>query len=148
MRHCGFRRDERGAAAVEFAIVLPLLLVIVFGIIDFGRYLAVRNNLAAAVREGARLASAQATSAEVVSVGRGRTAGYLAAVERGADSAATAGLVSVTMDQPAAGLITVSVTGYAFSPVTPYADQFFKSGSASSIALPAFSAVFRWERSL
>lgn len=51
------RRSERGAALVEFALVLPLLLVVIAGIVDFGflfqRYEVVTN----AAREGARLAS-------------------------------------------------------------------------------------------
>ena len=45
----------RGAAAVEFAIVLTLLLMIVFGIIDFGRALNAQETLTQAAREGARL---------------------------------------------------------------------------------------------
>jgi hypothetical protein len=50
-------REERGAALVEFALVLPLLLVTFAGIVDFGfafqRYEVITN----AAREGARLAS-------------------------------------------------------------------------------------------
>ena len=50
-------RSERGAELVEFALVLPLLLVLIGGIVDFGflfqRYEVVTN----AAREGARLAS-------------------------------------------------------------------------------------------
>lgn len=46
---------SRGAAAVEFAIVLTLLLLIVFGIIDFGRAYNAKVTLAQAAREGARL---------------------------------------------------------------------------------------------
>ena len=49
------RSTERGQAVIELALTLPLLLVVVFGIIDFGfmfqRYEAVTN----AAREGARL---------------------------------------------------------------------------------------------
>ncbi len=46
---------DRGAAAVEFALVFPLLLLIVFGIIDFGRALNAQITLTQAAREGARL---------------------------------------------------------------------------------------------
>jgi Flp pilus assembly protein TadG len=51
------RRDERGAAAVEFALILPLLLMFVFGIVEFGRAYNARIELTAAVREGARAAA-------------------------------------------------------------------------------------------
>src|ERR1700747_2671037 len=44
---------DRGAAAVEFALVFPLLLLIVFGIIDFGRALNAQITLTQAAREGA-----------------------------------------------------------------------------------------------
>ncbi len=38
--HAGlFRRDQRGAAAVEFVLILPLLIVLVLNITDFGLYL-------------------------------------------------------------------------------------------------------------
>ena len=48
---------ERGSAAVEFALLLPVLLLIVFGIIDFGRALNAQETLTQAAREGARLAA-------------------------------------------------------------------------------------------
>ncbi len=47
------RRDE-GASAVEFALVVPLLIMIVFGIIAFGIVLAQQQALSNAAREGAR----------------------------------------------------------------------------------------------
>lgn len=46
---------DRGAAAVEFALLFPLLMLIVFGIIDFGRALNAQITLTQAAREGARL---------------------------------------------------------------------------------------------
>jgi Flp pilus assembly protein TadG len=46
---------DRGAAAVEFALLLPLLLLIVLGIVDFGRILNAQVTLTQAAREGARL---------------------------------------------------------------------------------------------
>ena len=57
MRHRPARNAprDRGAAAVEFALLLPMLLLLVFGIIDFGRALNAQITLTQAAREGARL---------------------------------------------------------------------------------------------
>jgi len=51
------RHDERGAAAVEFAMILPLLIVLVFGIVQFSIAYNRQQGLHAAAREGARIAS-------------------------------------------------------------------------------------------
>ena len=48
---------DRGSVAVEFALVVPALLLIVFGLIDFGRALNAQISLTGAAREGARLAA-------------------------------------------------------------------------------------------
>lgn len=47
-------RKDGGAAAVETALVLPILLLIVFGLIDFGRMFNAQITLNEAAREGAR----------------------------------------------------------------------------------------------
>ena len=47
-------RDERGASAVEFALVLPVLLLLVVGIIEFGRGFQVSGTLSAAARDAVR----------------------------------------------------------------------------------------------
>ena len=66
-------RRERGAAAVELAIVLPLLLLLVGGIIDFGRLMFAEVMVTNAAREGARslvvgLTPAQATTSARLSM--------------------------------------------------------------------------------
>lgn len=50
-------RDQRGAAALEMAIVLPILILLVFGIIQFSIYFNRLQGLQAAAREGARVAA-------------------------------------------------------------------------------------------
>jgi Flp pilus assembly protein TadG len=49
-------RSDRGQALIEFALVLPLLLLLVFGITEFSRAWMTVNVLTSAAREGARLA--------------------------------------------------------------------------------------------
>ena len=47
-------KHDRGAAAVEFALVFPLLLIMLFAIIDFGWVLNQQMSVTAAARESAR----------------------------------------------------------------------------------------------
>ena len=68
--HADRLRGERGAAAVEFALVIPLLLVFLFSIISVSRAFQVQGTLSAAAREAARTMaltndSSAATSAAI-----------------------------------------------------------------------------------
>ena len=51
------RNGKRGQSLVEFALVLPIFLLIVFGIIDGGRVVFANNDMAQASRNVARVAS-------------------------------------------------------------------------------------------
>jgi Flp pilus assembly protein TadG len=64
---------ERGAAAVEFAIVLPILLLILGGIIDYGRLFFTEIMLANGARDGVR-AAIVAAPADRVAQGQARAA--------------------------------------------------------------------------
>lgn len=55
---------ERGAAAVEFALIVPLLLVILFGIISYGFMLSFRQGLSQAAAESARAAAVSAVTTD------------------------------------------------------------------------------------
>ena len=60
------RRTEdrsRGQALVEFALVFPILALLIFGLVDFGRVVYTQNAISQAAREGARWGSVQARSA-------------------------------------------------------------------------------------
>lgn len=50
---------RRGASIVEMAVVSPLLLTLIFGVIEFGHGFMVRQILTNAAREGARVAAIQ-----------------------------------------------------------------------------------------
>ena len=56
------RSSFKGAAMVEFAILLPLMVVIVFGITELGRAIYQQNTLSKAVASGARYMSRSAQS--------------------------------------------------------------------------------------
>lgn len=55
MRRC--RQPPAGAAVIEFALVLPMLLLMVFGIVNFGALMYDQSVITNAAREGARFAS-------------------------------------------------------------------------------------------
>ena len=55
MRRLGKINNQNGAAMVEFAIVLPLLLILIFGMIEFSVMFYDKAMLTNATREGARL---------------------------------------------------------------------------------------------
>lgn len=64
--------NERGAAATEFALLLPVFLMILFGIIEFGMIMYGREVVTNAAREGARAGIVQGppkrTSGEITTI--------------------------------------------------------------------------------
>jgi Flp pilus assembly protein TadG len=56
------RRDEKGSVIVEAAIIIPLLLILTFGAIEFGIAFRDAAAVAASTRSGARLASTLSTA--------------------------------------------------------------------------------------
>ncbi len=84
-------RGRRGQGLVEFALVLPVFLLILFGIIDAGRLIVTYNALANSARSGARVAivnqstagttTCDTTSATAWSTGCAMASGTGAAVE-------------------------------------------------------------------
>ena len=138
--------DECGAALVEFAIIFPVLIILLFGMIDFGRAFFTRNNLVAAAREGARYGAVlpNACAGAWPDSIRARTSRYVTTIGGRAPTAAQ--LVVTTPGGCAANVSTnvmVSITGYPFQPITPVF-RLINFTAATSITV---SATYRWEYS-
>lgn len=95
------RSDCRGNAVIEFALVLPILLLVLFGITEFGRAIMTKNILYTAAREGARLAAVSPIS-DTLSV-QGRVISILDAANVDAKE------ITITYD-PSTRSIQVAVT--------------------------------------
>ncbi|WP_255566007.1 TadE family protein [Mumia sp. zg.B21] len=113
-------RGERGASAVEFAIVAPVLLLLVFATIQMGLYMYARNVAQTAAREGVsylRLAGdnpnagSYLTRAEELSVGYAGKLGRLDAVQADGSIDETTGRVTMVVQGeavlPLGGRVTV-----------------------------------------
>ena len=108
MRRFAIRESEHGQAMVEFALVLPVLLLVLLGIVQFGIAYSHSLTLTDAVRAGAREAAVSRTAADP-------TAAATQAV-RGAASDLDTSKVDVTVSSdwaPGDG-VTVSAT-YPYS---------------------------------
>ena len=99
--------NDRGAAAVEFALLLPVLMLIIFGLIDFGRALNAQITLTQAAREGARLAALDQSN--VISRTQAAASGL-------SNVTVTATVCSVGASQSSDSVVTVS---YPYQFVTP-----------------------------
>ncbi len=60
------RRPSHGQALVEFALVIPLILLLFMGVFDFGRYIYAYNAVSNAAREGARTAIVNQYPSDIV----------------------------------------------------------------------------------
>lgn len=64
-------RDRRGTSAVEFALVAPIFLTLVFGIVAFGAVISLDNGLQQIVAEAARASVAGLNDAERAQLAQG-----------------------------------------------------------------------------
>ena len=58
-------KDERGQSLIEFALILPILILLVSGIFDFGRVLYTQMNLQLITQEAVRLGGVGKKDAEI-----------------------------------------------------------------------------------
>jgi Flp pilus assembly protein TadG len=134
-------RSERGAALVEFALVVPFLMLIMCATIDFGLAVYTLNNLTAAVREGGRFAATRnpPVTANDAAVNL-RVYNYIAGMGNNGMTPAQVQATITNTAPNAAGDITVKITGYIYKPFTPLAPLL----NLGTIQLNR-TAIFRWE---
>ncbi|MBT2532082.1 pilus assembly protein [Arthrobacter sp. ISL-48] len=64
------RASERGAVAVEFAIVAPVLVMLLLGIMEFGRAYNAQASLSAAAREAVRVMAITGKTADATNIAK------------------------------------------------------------------------------
>jgi Flp pilus assembly protein TadG len=127
-----FGRQERGAAVIEFALVVPIFFLLVWGGLNFSRAYQRLNVLTGALREGARYGATLTTMAGVADSVNARVASYSSAF--GFEIDTTQVVTSYGLDQ-----LQVSVVNYPlFANLTGF-------GILSTITVDR-SAIFRCER--
>lgn len=67
-RFCGFARANRGQSMAEFAMVLPVILIILLGLVEFANAYDTVHGLAGISREGANIAARGTSFSEVMDV--------------------------------------------------------------------------------
>jgi len=122
-KHLWKRRDS-GTALIEVAIVLPILLVLTMGMLDFGRAFHTKSLLDQAAREGCRLAVVTAPDVALV---QNRVTTLLSA------GGITPGSIAVTGPDPSR-MVTVTVNA-TFTFATPGVFAFVGGNFGNTIAM-------------
>ncbi len=114
------RPTERGAAAVEFALVFPLLILLVFGVVEFGAAWSQSTDVRHGAREAARLAAVDYNPLDETGADQINTIIAAACTRMGNDSGAS---IEITLEAAGArnvgdvGVVTLvqpfsSITGF------------------------------------
>jgi Flp pilus assembly protein TadG len=125
-----YKLNERGAVAAEFALLLPVLLTILFGIMEFGMIMYGREVVTNATREGARAGIVQSTPPV--------SAGAIEAIANNYLTGTGVSTASVDFAVPASGggtgtPVTVTAT-YNYPWLIPYIPTLF--GLPSPLPIP------------
>lgn len=109
--------NEKGQSMVEFALVLPILVLLVMGIIQFGIIFSAQIALTNAAREGARAASVGTSEMNVKSR-------VINAIEGHSTLNLVVGNITVTYPADIGGEVRVVVTDAVINLIVPVPDVF------------------------
>lgn len=116
---------ERGAAAVEFALLVPVLIMIILGIMEFGRAYNIQATLTNAARESARVMSINNSQTAARAAAQSATAQLKPALADG-DVAFSAATCTVGAQ------MTVTIR-YSLSTMTAIAGPFAMTGKGTML---------------
>ena len=111
-------RGERGAELIEFAFVLPILLLVAFGIIDFGFLFKEYEVVTNAAREGARLKSLGDSTGYSTADVQARVAQYV--INGGLDGSLLQPVSVTAASIPVNAANTVNASGYTVTVTYPH----------------------------
>jgi Flp pilus assembly protein TadG len=136
---------QKGVALVEFALVLPFLLVLSIMTAEFGRAIWEYNTLTKSVRDGARYLAIQTPGTKITQARNlivyGNLSGTGAPLARGLSTANVPDPTWQTAGTgPVINTVTVRISGYTFSPM-------FASAFGASFGSVTFSDITATMRS-
>ncbi len=145
------RRRAGGQSVVEFALILPLIMLLLFGAVDVGRGVFAYNTLAQAAREGNRVAIVNQTESVVKTrvIGAAVTLGLsnssvdvcyktAASTQRSCASPTTNNCPQATR---AIGCLAIVTARLTYRPMTPIISQIFSAVTLSSTSVGSIESV-------
>ncbi|MFD2365566.1 TadE/TadG family type IV pilus assembly protein [Pseudoduganella sp. GCM10020061] len=118
------RKPQRGVALIEFALILPLLLILAMIVTEFGRALYLYNSAAKSVRDAVRYLSLQTPKTHITEASNLVVYGNIHGDGEPLDNNLNTSHVVINDDSwkfegtaPAINTVTVRVTGYQFRPM-------------------------------
>jgi Flp pilus assembly protein TadG len=125
----------RGQSLVEFALVLPVLILILMALFDFGRAVVAYNTLSEAARNGSRVSIVNQTPADICSVAASRAVAVSLPTACAANATADGIFITTTNGNAPCDAIncieTVRAT-YKFRALTPIIGNFLGSITLTS----------------
>jgi TadE-like protein len=112
MRSVGRQSRSGGQGLVEFALVLPVFMVILIGMVDLGRAIWANNSVANAAREAARFAAVHGGSCKDLSSTACGTTSYCPVGPKGPLTAVPAASTSCPYPSPSKTAIRNTATGF------------------------------------
>lgn len=154
----GSTRRERGQGLIEFALILPVIVLVLFGLFDLGRGVFAANTLAQAARQASRTAMVDQDASRVKAVAianaptLGLTTSNVSVCFKTDDTSQTNCDSPTTDNCPSAtrviGCLAIVTTTLNYQPMTPVLSTLFSSILLTSTSVQAIEYVCPYDTHL